>query len=419
MFVIVLNVLCFAIISWLYFEKNRLKNALNEAEKKLAKQELEKEHLLALEKEKRVSYEEKLAWVEGARQKLMESFQSLSYESLQKNHQSFLQLATQTMEKFQERAEGSLEKKNASLIALFDPLKESLHKLQVGVTELEKERKSDHEVLKGQLKHMVEAEKELKEETSKLTTALRAPATRGRWGEMQLRRVVEVCGMLSYCDFFEQKQQESLRPDMIIRLPGQRQVIVDAKTPFEAFFEAMNTTDVEKKKNYLAQHAKLVRQHVMALSKKAYWESFEQTPEFVILFLPSEPFLSAALEEDPSLVEVGVDHKVIVATPITLIGLLRAIAYGWKQEALSLHTKEIYELGKELHKRIYDMHQHMLRMGKSLSSSVDHYNKMCGSFESRVLPGARKFEQMGVTRQESIELSKMIEEQPKELFLSE
>ena len=327
-------------------------------------------------------------------------------------------LANATLEKFQERAEGTFEKKSHAIHELFTPVKETLVKLGEGMQQIEKERKGDHAVLKEQIKNMAETEKELREETSMLIRALRMPIVRGRWGEMQLRRVVELCGMVNHCDFFEQQQEDTLegklRPDMIIKLPGDKQVIVDAKTPFEAYFDAMQEDDEKIKETKLKQHAKHVRMHIVSLGKKAYWESFQPTPEFVVLFLPSESFYSAALEQDPSLIEIGIDQKVVIATPMTLIGLLRAIAYGWKQETLTKHTKDIYELGKELYKRICDMHEHITKLGKSLSGSVESYNKMVGSLETRVLVSARKFQLLGIGVQEdAMDPTYLVEQSPR------
>lgn len=387
-------------------------------EKKIQQLQIELASLKAQSTEWVRSANDKLVLLEASKEKLLESFKALSLESLEKNSQAFLNLANTTFEKFQEKAEGSFEKKHISIHELFTPLKESLCKLGEGMTHLEKERKGDHEGLKEQLKSMIDAEKGLREETATLVKALRMPTVRGRWGEMQLRRVVELCGMINHCDFFEQRQEDTdegrIRPDMIIRLPGDKQVIVDAKTPFDAYFEAMQAKDEVVKIEKLQLHAKHIRLHIMSLGKKAYWENFEHTPEFVVLFLPSESFFSAALEQDPSLIEMGIDHRVVIATPMTLIGLLRAIAYGWKQEKLSKHTKEIYELGKELYKRIGDMHQHITRLGKSLATSVESYNKMLGSLETRVLVSARKFHTFGIGLEEDASLeTQFVEQIPK------
>lgn len=405
-------------------EKEKLLWKLEEKEKQCLDLQIELSCSLTQSQEWKRFAEEKMTLIEASKEKLTESFKALSLESLEKNNQAFLTLANATLEKFQERAEGTFEKKSHAIHELFTPVKETLVKLGEGIQQIEKERKGDHAVLKEQIKNMAETEKELREETSMLIRALRMPIVRGRWGEMQLRRVVELCGMINHCDFFEQQQEETLegkfRPDMIIKLPGDKQVIVDAKTPFEAYFDAMQEDDEKAKESKLKQHAKHVRMHIVSLGKKAYWENFQPTPEFVVLFLPSESFFSAALEQDPSLIEIGVDQKVVIATPMTLIGLLRAIAYGWKQETLTKHTKDIYELGKELYKRICDMHEHITKLGKSLSSSVESYNKMVGSLETRVLVSARKFQMLGIGVQEDVmSPSHLVEQQPRLLTASE
>lgn len=354
-------------------------------------------YLKAREKEQKKATDEKLVLLGATQEKLSQAFKVLSSEALEKSNASFLQLAKETLGKFQEKAKGDLEKRQESIEHVLKPVKESLQKLDQGMQAIEKERKGEHESLKAQLRMMTEAEKELRSETSTLVKAFRRPIVRGRWGEMQLRRVVELAGMVNHCDFYEQETGESgaMRPDVIVKLPGDKQVIVDAKTPCEAYLDAIETDDQEQKENKMKNHARQVRQHVMALGKKSYWQSFQPTPEFVVLFIPSDNFFSSALEFDPSLIEVGVEQGVIIATPTTLIGLLRAIAYGWKQDKLSRHAEEVSKLGHELYKRITDMSDHWSKVGRSLASSVDAYNKAVGSLETRVLVSARKFKEMG------------------------
>jgi len=378
-----------------------------------------KEENIRLKAEKQAqehATEEKLALLASTQERLSQAFKALSAEALEKSNTSFLQLAKETLGKFQEKAKGDLDKKHQSIEEVLKPVKESLVKLDTGMRALEKERKGEQESLKQQLKMMVDAEKELRTETSTLVKALRMPIIRGRWGEMQLRRVVELAGMVSHCDFYEQETEGGMRPDMIVRLPGDKQVIVDAKTPCEAYLDAIQTQDGDVKEERFKTHARHVRQHVMALGKKAYWQSFQPTPEFVILFIPSDNFFSSALEFDPTLIEVGVEQGVIIATPTTLIGLLRAIAYGWKQENLSRHAEEVSKLGHELYKRIADMREHWNKVGRSLSSSVEAYNKAVGSLESRVLVSARKFKEMGVaSRTLELEPLEGIDRIPREL----
>lgn len=360
--------------------------------------------------------------IEAAQEKLSLAFKALSSEALEKSNSSFLQLAKETLGKFQEKAKGDLEKRQESIEHVLKPVQESLGRLDKGMQAIEKERQGEQESLKAQLRMMTESEKELRKETATLVKALRAPIVRGRWGEMQLKRVVELAGMVNHCDFYEQETRESglVRPDVIVKLPGDKQVIVDAKTPCEAYLEAIQAEDQGVKEDKFRHHARQVRQHVMALGKKAYWQSFQPTPEFVILFIPSDNFFSSALEYDPSLIEVGVEQGVVIATPTTLIGLLRAIAYGWKQEKLSLHAQEVSTLGHELYKRITDMSEHWSKVGRTLASSVDAYNKAVGSLESRVLVSARKFQEMGAAAR-SVELETLegIDRVPREIQASD
>lgn len=377
------------------------------------------EQCFALLSEKRVT-EEKLHTLLQAEEHLKITFHSLSSEALEKNNRSFLELAKTSLEKFQESAKGDLEKRQQSIAEFLTPVKESLQRLDLGVRQIEKERKGDQEALREQVRSLLENERQLKLETSNLIRALRTPLTRGRWGEIQLRRVVELAGMLNHCDFFEQQQEINedtrLRPDLVVRLPGGRQVIIDAKVPLEAYLEAMHAEDETLRMQQLKNHARQVRSHVSALGKKAYWEHFQPTPEFVVLFLPAETFFSAALEFDPSLIEAGAEQNVIIATPTTLIALLRAVAYGWKQENLSRQVEKLHELGNDLYKRLSDMNSHFSKMGRALSTAVDAYNKGIGSLESRVLVTARKFKEFGISHpQIEIDEVECVDKTPREL----
>ncbi len=334
-------------------------------------------------------------------QQLKETFQALSTEVLDKTNRSFLDLA-----------KDDLSRKHEALT-------EMMSKLEKGIGQIENERKLEHGALREQLYSLLEIEKQLRKETSNLVKALRSPNTRGRWGEFQLKRVVELAGMLSHCDFYEQTQEivgdVRFRPDLIVRLPGERQVVIDAKVSLEAYLEAIEIIDGPAKELKFKEHAKQIRSHITSLGKKSYWEHFQPTPEFVILFIPSETMFSAALEYDPGLIEVGVNEGVIIATPTTLIALLRAVSYGWKQESLSRHAEQVRELGHELYKRLVDMGQHWSRMGKSLASSVESYNKATGTLESRVFVTARRFKDLGAAA-ESLDLpeNELIDRIPRE-----
>jgi len=347
-----------------------------------------------LEQERKAA-QEKLAVLKDAQDRLSDTFKALSSEALQHNNQSFLALAKSRLETFQQEAKGDLEARQKAVDELVKPIRESLDKVDGKLGELEKSRVASYSALNEQIKGLVDTHlPRLQSETANLVKALRQPQVRGRWGEIQLKRVVEMAQMLEYCDFVEQESRTTedgrLRPDMIVRLPGGKQVVVDAKTPLAAYLEAAESQDEVVQNAKLLEHARQVRDHMTSLGRKAYWDQFQPSPEFVIMFLPGEMFFSSALQQDPALIEYGVNEKVIPATPTTLIALLRAVSYGWRQEALAQNAQQVADLGKQLYERIASLADHWGAVGQRLDQAVKSYNDSVASLESRVLVSARR-----------------------------
>ncbi len=361
---------------------------------------------ITLEHERKASYE-KLDILNNATLKLGDAFKALSSEALRSNNQSFLELAKITLEKYQTEAKGDLEQRQKAVELLVTPIKQSLEKVDGQIQELEKARNQAYGGLTEQVKSLIYTQEKLQSETGNLVKALRTPTVRGHWGEIQLKRVVEIAGMLEYCDFDRQQtvttEDGRLRPDMIVRLPGGKNIVVDAKTPLQAYLDAVESANDDQRLSRLRSHAQQIRTHMIKLSAKSYWDQFQPTPEFVVLFLPAETFFSAALELDPALIEEGAKHQVILATPTTLIALLRAVYYGWRQEQISENTRKIGELGQELHERIATMVEHLSKVGGSLGKAVEAFNSAVASFEGRVLPSVRKFEALGAGSKKEIE----------------
>ena len=350
--------------------------------------------------------EEQKILLAQSRQELAETFQALSGEALKQNNDAFLNLAKVTFESLQIEAKGDLVQRQQAIDNIVQPLQDSLKRYDEQLRQMEQARQGAYGSLDQHLKLLAESQQRLQQETGNLVNALRAPAVRGRWGEITLKRVAELAGMVAHCDFVEQESvtvdDGRLRPDMVVQLPGGRQVIVDAKTVLAGYLDAHEATTDERRLEGLRRHAAQVRSRMDELSLKAYWNQFGQAPEFVVLFLPGEQFLGAALEQDPQLIEDGFARGVVLATPTTLMALLRAVAYGWRQEQLTAHADEAGRLGKDLYERMAVLAEHLNDVGQALGKSVSSYNKAVGSLETRILPAARRFKDLGVPSDKEI-----------------
>jgi DNA recombination protein RmuC len=377
---------------------------------------------VALEHEQQTTAE-KVTLLEEARDGLTATFDALSANALRANNASFLQLAKVQLEQLHTRASGDLEQRQKAVEHLVTPIRESLEKVDGKLRELEQVRTVAYSTLTEQVRALAEGQRELRLETASLVTALRSPTVRGRWGEMQLRRVVEAAGMLSHCDFAEQAtiggDGRVARPDLIVYLAGGKNVVVDAKVPLQAYLDALEARDEETREQRLVDHARQLHDHIRKLSSKTYWSDVSSTPEFVVLFIPGEPFFAAALERNPGLIEEAARRQVILATPTTLIAVLWAIAHGWREERVAENARAISELGRELYGRIGTLAGHFSKLKRSIDSVVRTYNEAAGSLESRVLVSARRMKDLGATAVGDIEVLEPVEHAPRTLSAPE
>jgi len=398
---LLIGLLLGALISWLIASRRhaRLEATINNEE--------------ALQREREIAFE-------TARSQLTTAFSELANQSLKSNSENFLRLAKEKLGAQQDQANRDLGDREKAIEDLVKPIRDSLQASQKQITELEKTRSEAYGGIKSQLEAMQLSQHSLTQETQNLVKALRRPEVRGRWGEITLRRLVELAGMVEHCDFQEQVHSvgddQVIRPDMVVRMPNQREVVVDVKTPLDAYLEAVEAKDDTQRQLALRRHARNVREHIRTLSSKAYWAQFTNSPEFVILFIPGDQFLSAALSEDPDLIESALSQQIILATPTSFVALLKAVAYGWRQLALADNALEIRQLAEDLYGRLTTFVTHMNKVGRQLASSVENYNKAVGSLERKVLPGARKFVELGIQTKKELEKVETLDPVPRTMI---
>ena len=388
--------------------KAELERGLESAEAKLTQQQVQNAALLSakataeatLESERR-STREKLALLASASEEMKAQFSALATAALESSNATFLQIAKGTLEKYQSEAKSELEKREQAVEGLVKPISDSLKQVDEHVRHLEQARAEAYGSIRSQVASLLETQKSLQMETGNLVRALREPQARGRWGELQLRRCLELAGMLDYCDFHEQVSATSedgrRRPDVVVKLPGEKNLVVDSKVPLAAYLAALEAPDEATRAARLSDHARQVRQHVDSLAAKSYWSQFEPTPDFVVLFLPGEVFFRAAMDVDPELIEYAAARKVMVTSPITLISLLRAVAYGWNQQNLAENAQKISEAGRQLYDRLCVMTAHVDSLGRKLEGAVKSYNDMLSSMEKRVFPAGRRIAELDRT----------------------
>lgn len=383
-----LGLLIGALITWLH------------AQHDLQNLKIENTRLQTELKRDQQHFKAQLSQLNDARETLSRHFAALSRQALKDNSSLFLRLAGENLKVHRERASSDLRQRETAIDNLVAPIKEALSRTEQQIKQIENERKQSFGSLSQQIESLSRAEMDLRSETHHLVNALKRPDVRGRWGEMTLKRLIELAGMVEYCDFDEQVNppgnDNRLRPDMIVRMPGQREIIIDAKAPLDGYLSAIDADSEQQRQAAMANHARNLRDRIKSLASKSYWSQFSHSPEFVVLFIPGDQFLSAALAEDSELLEFAMKQNIILATPSSLMGLLRAVAFGWKQIAFSENTEKIRQLGEELHRRIATLTEHFQRLGKSLNSSVEHYNKTLGSLERQLMPGARSMTELGI-----------------------
>jgi DNA recombination protein RmuC len=375
-----------------------------------------------LREAERAGHASQLELLEASRVQLRDEMKGISATVLEKTAESLTRELTAQRRIDEERSAGEMGKRAAELRGLVEPMKEKLGKVENQIDLLERERRQSAGQLGEMFRQLNEGLAGLRTETGTLVGALRRPATRGSWGEIQLRNVIEMAGMVAHCDFTEQTtiggdDGNKLRPDVLVRLPGGKLIVVDSKVPLDAYLQAMEATTDEERGLHLARHARQTRDHITKLASKGYQSQLESSPELVVMFVPSDGIYHAALSEDPALIEYGVDQQVLLATPTTLIGLLRAVHYGWKQELIAASAREIAETGRELHKRIARFVEPLAKVGRQLGSAVGAYNEAIGSFEARVVPQLRRIEEAGASSGRTVDLAG-IEESPRALTAS-
>ncbi|MEX2124248.1 MAG: DNA recombination protein RmuC [Woeseia sp.] len=396
------------LVTWLIARGRslRLQHSLHIMETQLKDQD-------ALERERDSAFE-------VATTRLATAFSELAHQSLRSNSENFLRLAEQNLSAHQEKAKHELSERERAVEGLVKPIRDALSQSQQQIAELEKARSEAYGGIKSQLETMQHDQKFLAQETQNLVNALRRPQVRGRWGEITLRRLVELAGMVEHCDFQEQVHgvgdEKIIRPDMIVRMPDRRELVVDVKTPLDAYLEAIEAKDDALHKRGMERHARNVREHIRKLASKSYWEQFSSSPDFVILFIPGDQFLSAALDEDPDLIESALSQRIILATPTSFVALLKAVAYGWRQLALAENAEEIRRLAEDLYGRLSVFVGHLNKVGRQLGSSIESYNRAVGSLERKVLPGARKFTELGIHPKREIEAVEPLESLPRTMI---